>query len=282
MSGGARSSISQITTVSATFAEDVTAYRAAGAGGIGIWEFKLADDGEAREVLYESGLAVTTCIPAVPSILPLPGMEGPAEPEARVAAIGESLHRLAAFEPTGVLCLTGPAGELGEDEARRIVVDGLRTLADVADRAGVRLGVEPIQRRFREEWTIVSSLPETLSLLDEVGRPNLGIMFDTWHLWDSGDVLDDLERHIDRLVGVHVADWRESTRNTNDRVFPGDGVAGLPALLGALDRAGWDGWYDVEIFSDLTLEDSLWRLAPLEAATRALDGLKRVREEERG
>jgi len=37
-----RLSISQITTVSAPFDADLDAYRAAGADGIGIWEFKLA------------------------------------------------------------------------------------------------------------------------------------------------------------------------------------------------------------------------------------------------
>ena len=39
-----RLSISQITTVSQSFADDLDAYRAAGADGIGIWEMKLGDD----------------------------------------------------------------------------------------------------------------------------------------------------------------------------------------------------------------------------------------------
>jgi hypothetical protein len=36
-------SISQITTVGQSFADDLHAYREAGAQGIGIWEMKLAD-----------------------------------------------------------------------------------------------------------------------------------------------------------------------------------------------------------------------------------------------
>ena len=39
-----RLSISQITTVSQSFADDLDAYRAAGADGVGIWEMKLGDD----------------------------------------------------------------------------------------------------------------------------------------------------------------------------------------------------------------------------------------------
>jgi hypothetical protein len=37
-------SISQITTVTQGFADDLDAYRSAGADGIGVWETKLEDD----------------------------------------------------------------------------------------------------------------------------------------------------------------------------------------------------------------------------------------------
>ena len=75
-----RLALSEISTVNASFSEDVAAYAAAGFDGIGIWEMKLpADDGPNRALLREAGLGVANCIPTVPSILPLrlPGMEGP-------------------------------------------------------------------------------------------------------------------------------------------------------------------------------------------------------------
>jgi hypothetical protein len=102
-----RLSISQITTVTQSFADDLDAYRAAGADGIGIWEMKLADN--SLERFRASGLAATTAIPAVPSILPLPLMEGPADPSERVEAIRACIRRLAPFEPSGVLFLVGTA-----------------------------------------------------------------------------------------------------------------------------------------------------------------------------
>jgi sugar phosphate isomerase/epimerase len=75
-------------------------------------------------------------------------------------------------------------------------------------------------------------------------------------------------------VGVHVNDWREPTRGWADRVLPGDGAADLPAILAALERAGWDGFYDLEIFSDngafgVAYPDSLWDLQPTDLAARA-------------
>ncbi len=75
---------------------------------------------------------------------------------------------------------------------------------------------------------------------------------------------------------MHVADRREPERHPADRVLPGDGVANLPELLGALERAGWHGHYEIEIFSDESLADSLWRLEPAEFAARARSAFDRV------
>jgi sugar phosphate isomerase/epimerase len=57
-------------------------------------------------------------------------------------------------------------------------------------------------------------------------------------------------------------------------VLPGDGCADVAAILGALDRAGWDGYYDIEIFSDngafgTAYPDSLWDLPATDLAAAA-------------
>jgi sugar phosphate isomerase/epimerase len=270
-------SISQITTLAATFESDLRAYAAAGVDGIGIWEIKLPEGGDdqALEQLEASGLGRAAAVPAVPSILPLPLMEGPADPRERIDAICASVHRLARFEPSSVVCLTGP----GDD--RDTVVEGLRTIGDEAARAGVRIGLEPINRIGGEDWTSISSLQEAAELLDDADRQALGIQFDSWHVWNTAEVVEEIERHAHRFVGVHIADWREPTRGWADRVLPGDGVADLPALLGTLERAGWDGFYDLEIFSDNgtfgnAWPGSLWDIPEEELARRGKEAFERA------
>jgi sugar phosphate isomerase/epimerase len=258
-----RFSISEITTVGQSFADDLDAYKAAGADGIGIWEMKLGDD--SLERFRATGLEAAAAVPAVPSILPLPLMEGPSDPSERVEAIRASIHRLAPFEPECVHFLTGP----GDDRAA--VIEGIRAIADEGARAGVRVALEPIQREFAEFWTMVSSLEEAVRLLDEAGRPEVGLMYDTWHLWNQP--LEELERHRDRVAGFHVADWRDPTRNTNDRVLPGDGVIDFAPIVETLR---WDGLYDLEIFSDSELPDSLWKDDPRELARRGVEALSTV------
>jgi sugar phosphate isomerase/epimerase len=271
-----RLSVSQITTFRSSFADDVRAYAAAGLAGIGIWESKLTPggDAEALEALEQSGLARASAVPELPSILPLPLLGGPEDPAERVDAYCRSLERLAPFEPAAVVLVTGTGD-------RDVAVEGLRTVAAEAARLGLRLAVEPFQREGGELWSVVFSIPEAIELIEDAGGPaNVGIQFDVWHLWNSPTLFDDIAGEIDRFAGVHLCDWREPTRGWADRALPGDGSADVPAILRALDAAGWDGLYDIEIFSDdgtfgSPYEDSYWAAPAEETLARAVAACER-------
>lgn len=259
-----RVSVSQVSTLASSFADDLRDYAAAGLDGIGIWELKLDD--ESLEQFGASSLGSATAVPTVPSIHPLPLLAGPEHASERIDALLRSLHRLAPFAPAAMLCFTGPGD-------RTTAVAGLREVAREAERIGMRVALEPFQREGIESWSIVNTLGEAVELIEEIGSSALGIQFDVWHLWNTPDLFEEIDRTADMIAGVHVSDWREPTRGWADRVLPGDGVAGVPAILGALDRAGWDGFYDIEIFSDngtfgSSYPDSLWDADGAELARR--------------
>ena len=182
-----------------------------------------------------------------------------------------SVRRLARFEPVTLLFLTGPAGDRDPAEARRAVVEGLREVAGTARELGVQTALEPIHASARDDFTIVTTIPEAVELVEEVGE-GMGVIFDTWHLWDTPDVLDHIRAEAHRFPAVHVNDWRADTRGWDDRALPGDGIMDLPAMLGALEAGGFDGWYDLEIFSSETYPDSLLKLPPDEMVRRAKAG----------
>ncbi|HLG09152.1 MAG TPA: sugar phosphate isomerase/epimerase [Gaiellaceae bacterium] len=258
-----RFSLSEISTVGASFEEDVAAYAAAGFDGIGIWEFKLPGDDAANvALLHEAGLAVANCVPTVPSILPLrlPGMEGPPDPRERVDMLCASMSRLAAYEPESVLVVTGPLADAG---SRQIVIDGLREVAAAADVAGVRLGLEPIHPSQRDTVSFVNSIADALALLGEAGLDGVGVMADTYNLWE--ETAAALAASASRVTGLHVADVPMEPRRT-DRVLPGEGGSHSAELVHSLTGAGWDGFLDVEIFST---PDLFWSLPVGEAARRA-------------
>jgi sugar phosphate isomerase/epimerase len=209
---------------------------------------------------------------AVPSVLPLPKFPGPERPEERLEAMLAGMRRLAPFQPTAFVCPSGPAGELTEAEARATLADGLRALAEESARLGIPVALEAMSTFEREDWTLVTTLGEAAELVDESGA-DVGLVFDTWHLWDSPELEDDLERYGDRIVAVQVNDWRDPTRSWCDRVLPGDGVIDLGPLLDGVERTGWAGCYDLEVFSDdgkfgNDFDDSLWKLPADELARR--------------
>lgn len=271
-----RISVSQISTLGSTFADDVRTYAAAGLDGLGIWELKLAagGDAEALELFEASGLESAAAIPDVPSILPLPLLGGPDDPAERIDLYCRSLERLAPFRPSSVVCLTGTGEGRDPDEARAVIADGLRTIGAEAARLGLRIGLEPYQRIGGEPWSTIFTIPEAVELIADAGDPPaVGIQFDSWHLWNTATLYEDIVRELDRIVGVHVADYREP-RAWADRAVPGEGIADVPRILQALDDAGWTGLYDIELFSDdgtfgVALPDSLWAVPPSELLRRA-------------
>ena len=260
-------SLSEITTVGASFAEDVEAYAAAGFDAIGLWEFKLPRDDEANiALLREHRLRVAVCVPEVPSVLPLaiPGMEGPPDVADRIEALQASVARLSAYEPECVACLAGPLRGRSEHEATEILVQGVRSIASSARLAGVRIGFEPVHVTQCQQAGFVNSLSHADAVLSRAETPEIGILFDTYHLWDDPNVLPWIEANAERVAGVHVSDWPSFDRT--DRVLPGEGISRTRELVDALAAAGWDGALDVEIFSTPELFGSL---AVDEAARRA-------------
>jgi sugar phosphate isomerase/epimerase len=204
----------------------------------------------------------------VPSFLELriPGLEGPADPEERIAAICASIRRLAPYEPESIVVLSGPQGSRTEDEARAIVVDGLQRAAAVAREEGIPLGFEPIHPSQRDSAGFVCSLADALAVLDDAGLGDVGILADTYNL--AGEQSAAIAAVVGRIAGVHVADeLPEPVAGVRELPAPGGRSA---ALVEALRAAGWEGTLDVEIFST---PDGFWALPPDEAARLAYAAL---------
>jgi sugar phosphate isomerase/epimerase len=278
-----RFSLCQAMSPDSTFEEDLELVSALGVAGTSILESKLRDGEEAKqlEAFEASGLRATACLPSFSSPLPsYPRMirPGSEDPEERIALMCESVRRLAPFGPDSIVLVTGSSKGRSEVEARRIIVDGLRYVAAVCAELGIPALLEPI--RFPGyDASIVRNLPDTLDLLDEVGSENLSVAFDTYHLWDTPDILHLANCHADRIGVVQISDWREPARCMADRLIPGEGQAFLSDLIVALENGGYRGWYDVEIFSDdgrwgTALPDSLWLNPPDEIYRKALSGLE--------
>ena len=275
-SKGWRYSISEVTTFDCSFEQDVELYANAGCSGIGVWGFKMEQIGwrRAKDLLLRHGLRAANCIPEVNSIMPYALSPTPEDPAQRVEAFLPNLERMARLNPETIVMITGPRGERSQEEATDLCLKGFERVGKVAKDLGVTIALEPIHKSAADAFSLLSDLPGAIRMLEQINNTSFKILFDTWHLWDTPNVILVLAENIRLIGGVHVSDWRVDTRGWADRAFPGEGKIQLPRLLSALDKAGFQGTYDVEILSDngqfsFAFEDSIWKLPPSQIVDRA-------------
>jgi len=120
--------------------------------------------------------------------------------------------------------------------ARGWAREAIRRAADRAARHGTRIVVEPINRF---ECNFLASVEETLEFLDEVDRPNVGILADAFHMnIEDVSIAGSLRRAGRRLFHVHVAD--------SNRWAPGTGHLDFAEILRTLYAMRYKGYVSVE------------------------------------
>ena len=256
-----------------TVFDDIEQCAAIGAAA-GLWERKFGPelDDEVEEALARHGVQAGILVPDNWTILPTPLNPAAATSGWREISegIAASARRLARFKPVGLLVGPGVSG----DPAVRAgpledVVEGLKVIADAAGEVGMRIGFEPYARR---RGGALVTLAETMDVIEKAGRPNVDLLPDVWHYWPEPDTHRELAQYVDRIMGLQVNDPRVDERSWCDRAQPGDGRNECVGMVAALIEAGFEGWYDYEVFSDdgrwgNDYPDSLWK-APHEVMLR--------------
>jgi sugar phosphate isomerase/epimerase len=266
-----RLSISEVTTRNWSFAEDVRNYAAAGIEAMGVWRDKLDQYGteEGIQLLADSPLRVANLVNAG-YFLSMTRSQTQRAIEDCVEAIGLA-QRLKA---DAILIVTGDVGSFHRtvDQARDIVVAALRELAPVAGATGVRLAIEPIHERY-PGYTFLHTIPDVLAVIEAVGSPHVGLFFDTDHLWESKNLLRDIERAGPVIYGVHINDMPAQPGPGIDRRLLGQGVIPLHEILSAIEATGYRGYYDVEIMSE-----QVWAMEPRDVLEALKAGFQRIWE----
>ena len=141
----------------------------------------------------------------------------------------EQLNCLAGIRPEGV----------GEPEARSTLVENLGFAAGRLEQEGLKLLAEPINTRDIPGFFLCRTA-QALEIFDEVGSDNLFLQYDVYHMQVmEGDLAPTLERHLDRIAHVQIAD-------NPGRHEPGSGEINYPFLFDWLDRLGYGGWIGCE------------------------------------
>ena len=145
-----------------------------------------------------------------------------------------------------------PAGSKDIRGARQQVKDGIAAILPEARKAGVPLAIEPLHPMQAAERACVNTLEQALDICDELGE-GIGVAADVYHVWWDPKLEAQIRRAgKNRILADHICDWLVPTRDLlNDRGMMGDGVIELPRIRSWVEAAGYAGFQEVEIFSEL-------------------------------
>jgi len=155
--------------------------------------------------------------------------------------------------------------------SRERVKEGIASILPDARKASVPLAIEPLHPMQLAERACVNTLEQALDLCDALGE-GVGVAVDVYHVWWDPKLQSQIRRAgKEHLLAYHICDWLVPTRDLlNDRGMMGDGVIDLPLIRSWVETAGYGGFQEVEIFSEL----DWWKRDPDEVLRTCKERLK--------
>ncbi|WP_114947174.1 hydroxypyruvate isomerase family protein [Microvirga calopogonii] len=159
-----------------------------------------------------------------------------------------------AIGATAVHCMAGVVTPDAVSAAERTFVANLTLAADRAAQAGMTVLIEPINHRDKPGY-FLHEVEQAASIIGQVGRRNVKIMFDCYHTQImQGDLTRRLKDHLDLIGHVQIA-------AVPSRAEPDEGEIDCRYIGQFLDRIGYDGWIGAEYKPRGRTEDGLGWLA---------------------
>jgi D-psicose/D-tagatose/L-ribulose 3-epimerase len=134
-------------------------------------------------------------------------------------------------------------------------VSGIRKLAKAAQKSGITIGLEPVNRY---ESNLLNTADQALKFIDDVGEKNVKVHLDVYHMnIEEQDLITPVEACGERLGYVHIG--------ASHRGALGTGNVDFDSFFGALAKLKYVGPITFESFSsavvdpDLSSTLAIWR-----------------------
>jgi len=141
------------------------------------------------------------------------------------------------------------------------LMESFAALCAEAEKHGTRVGFELMP------FAMIDSLGDSLAMIAGAGAKNGGISFDLWHLAKLGISYEEIRKFpIEYLVSVELNDgtfeapWSLHEDTVNHRRFCGEGEFDVRGFIEAIQSAGYQGPWGIEVLSEEARSWSLERL----------------------
>jgi sugar phosphate isomerase/epimerase len=229
---------------------------------IGLWRDRVAEAGldVSAAAVRAAGLAVSSLCRG--------GFFTHADPDARAAALADNRAAIAEAAELGAATLILVSGGLvpGSRDAalaRRMIADAIAELVPLAQRVGVRLGIEALHPMFCADRCVLARLGDAVDMALQFPADAAGVVVDTYHVWWDSRLPEEIARAHGRIVSYQLSDWilPLPADTLLGRGHLGDGVIDFRSISAQVLAAGYRGYAEIEIFSQ-----EIWDAPPDETA----------------
>jgi len=230
--------------------ECIRNYAAAGIHALSVWRHLLEDlsFAEIRKLMAGHHMDVVSLVRG--------GFFPAGAKHKRDAAIDDNLLAIEQAAEIGapllvLVCGSDPdqSQELSRDQIR----EGIARILPEARKAGIKLAIEPLHPMYAADRSAITTMAQANNMVEQINDRCLGVAVDVFHLWWDPDLKQELFRcgQAESLFAFHVCDWNVPLKDMlNDRGLMGDGCINLKQIRSWMEEAGFDGYREVEVFSD--------------------------------
>jgi D-psicose/D-tagatose/L-ribulose 3-epimerase len=197
--------------------------------------------------------SVTVATPEANAISPDPAIRRAAVERLKTivrhsAALGADILCGPFHQALGIFSGTGPT-----EEEFKHAAEVHRAVADEAQREGVTLAIEPLNRF---ECYFLNTMAAAAAYVRRVDHPYFRAMFDTFHAnIEEENPTKAFSENAAEIAHIHVCN--------NDRGVPGRGHIDFRTIFRAIKSSGYDGWLTIEAFGralpELVEPTRVWR-----------------------
>jgi sugar phosphate isomerase/epimerase len=151
-----------------------------------------------------------------------------------------------------LVCGADPGQSL--ETSREQIRNGIEAVLPHAEANGVKLAIEPLHPMYADTRSAISTLSQANDMAEKINSPWVGIAVDVYHLWWDDTLQTEIMRcgKNNNLFAFHICDWKSPTTDMlNDRGLMGEGCINIRQIRGWVEEAGFNGFNEVEIFSNI-------------------------------
>jgi sugar phosphate isomerase/epimerase len=150
-----------------------------------------------------------------------------------------------------LVCGADPGQSL--QHSRDQIESGIEAVLPFAADLSIKLAIEPLHPMYADTRSAINTLAVANDMAEYFDSEWLGVAIDVYHVWWDPDLKEQIQRcgRNGNIMAFHICDWKVPTEDILlDRELMGEGCIPVNEISQWVDEAGFDGFREVEIFSN--------------------------------